>query len=118
VEFDVGVDFLDLLFKLEWRLRFKLRIEDFGVAEGMGEEILRSRKRLTLTAGDIFEAVVWRLERMTSEATKRDIPYPDEWKRSREQIWEVVQFEIAKVAKVQPQNVTPESRIVEDLGFT
>ncbi len=114
----MGLDYLDMIFRLEKRFKFKLQQEDLGITRALKREHFGQQDHIIVTAGEIAEAVATRIEYMKKLAIARQLPYPPEWDMSLEAIWICVREDLAKVAGKSAEMVLRESRLVEDLGLT
>lgn len=91
----MGVDWLDIRFRLERRFDVRIELTDFAH--------LRGRDRADLTAGELFEVVCRRIR-----ATGRDVP---------PSAWNGVRLELAQALNVSPLGIRRESWLVADLGM-
>jgi hypothetical protein len=91
----MGVDWLDIRFRLERQFDITFEQTDFAHVWESG--------RRDLTAGELFDVVCVRLQ---SEG--RPIPYSG---------WNRVRLELARALVVPPHHIHVDSRLVADLGM-
>jgi hypothetical protein len=91
----VGVDWLDIRFRLERRFDVRIEHADF--------DHLRGRSRADLTAGELFEVVCVRLR-----SAGRPVP---------PSAWNGVRLELAQALNVSPLGIRRGSWLAGDLGM-
>lgn len=92
----MGLDMMDIVFRLERRFGVRLEIANF--------DHLRDPRRTDLTAGELFDVVS-----SSIQAVGRPVPA---------NCWNGVRLELAKVLYVSPLGIRRESRLSGDLGMS
>jgi len=96
----MGIDFLDLNFRVEKRFGVQLHVADFP------PEILHNNA--LLTAGLYSDTVQRKIN-----ARLRGTGQPEAG-----DVWPQVRDLIAATVQMDPHEITPESRLIQDLGYT
>ena len=113
----MGIDFLDLNFRLEKHFRVKLTPVDL-------EKLAGNRKPFDLRAGELLACIQAKRARILPECPncgydltgntsgvcpECGLPFSE---------WEALRTILATVGGIERETITPESLIIKDLGFT
>lgn len=110
----MGVDLLDLSFRINQRFGLGMEVQDFAEIAGWTPED-PLKQPFDVTVGQLYEYLLARLE-IVDERISRSGPHTESGTWTPREVWDELEEILVECLCVRPDDVRPGARLVADLG--